>query len=176
MDLCSLLQTIESEPLGVRYISLLSKSTWDYATQTQGKYNINLQAQTTSTGLNFIPLLFWYDKPHVADRLHYLSVVFGLDGQGKWNPSEDFKTRKKQHLVKKGDFIEDTFGGYMLNDIKNKGIEQHAVYGTWVLDMGEIVTCHLHGRRYMTAVQREQSGYKARISHMEKSSHQVSVI
>ncbi len=54
----------------------------------------------TINQLPFIRLYFWYDKPHIASTKYYKEQVFG------------------KGYFKRGDFIEDVFGQYMMNDIR----------------------------------------------------------
>jgi hypothetical protein len=224
LGLCRLLRDDDA----VRYVNLLSTSTANYVKLIDGKYDIHLKTRTTDCGISLVPLLFWYDKPHLATRQHYLSLVFGVkmvrgvDGSETYLVDPELASRGKQYVVKKGDFIEgaficvwlyacvmslhvigciwkasrdlnyftDTFGGYILHDLKSNGMavipnnpahapmttmtptkivtllftpqEHTSKYATWILDQGSILTCHLHGRRFITTEQREQSGKTGR--------------
>jgi hypothetical protein len=116
----------------VHYISLLSTSTMDYVIRMATKYKMQLQPfvrplkawlqgdeapGSASAGGNLVPLLFWYDKPHIASVPYYWHAVLNTG------------------ILRKGDFVEDTFGQHMLADIKENGLEEHqAKYGSYIYD------------------------------------------
>lgn len=56
-----------------------------------------------------MPLLFWYDKVHVARKSYYLDVIFSP--QGLYN--EHSKT-----YIKTVSFVEDSFGTVMRKSIR----------------------------------------------------------
>lgn len=85
-----------------------------------------------STAIPLTPLFFWYDKPHIALKEHYLSRVFSND----------------ELVISRGDFIEDTAGCAAREEMKAGGWRKWA---TWLYypDEGEtIVLRHLQGRTF----------------------------
>lgn len=78
------------------YVNLPKSSTFKHLNRCKSDYKINVRLKAIDFGVNnstFIPMLFWYDGPHLARRMTYLSLVF--DGESP---------------LPKGHFIEDTFG------------------------------------------------------------------
>lgn len=78
------------------------------------------------------PVFFWYDKPHIALKDHYMSLIFPDD----------------QLAISRGDFIEDTIGCAAREEMKAGGWKRWA---TWLYypDEGEtVVLRHLQGRTF----------------------------
>ncbi|CEO95918.1 unnamed protein product (mitochondrion) [Plasmodiophora brassicae] len=80
------------------------------------------------------PLYFWYDKPHVAYRKHYMEFVFG------------------RQRFQAGNFIEDTMGHVMLDEIRRLGASAHAAYGTWTLECDQPTLRHVNGRLFRETI------------------------
>ncbi|CAM9223210.1 unnamed protein product [Phaeothamnion confervicola] len=133
-DAAGLLAAMEDPVLNLRCASLLSSSTLDYERKMMGRHRINLyDGIRKHGGFRLVPLAFWFDKPHICDVAHYRRLVFGEP----WH-------------VRRGQFIEDTFGHVMLADIKANGLAAHAKYGAYVADdgAGRPMVGHAHGRRW----------------------------
>jgi hypothetical protein len=161
-DATGLIHLMDTQP-DVKYVNLLSKSTCNYINLVDGKYNMKLTKRVFPSGQSLIPLLFWYDKPHVACRKHYLLLVFGCGLDGRYDFTNKME-RNRKFIVGKGDFIEDTFGSFILGDLKEHGMSRHGdMYGTWILDACQIHTRHLHGRRFLSQDQKEQTGLRGRV-------------
>eukprot|EP00854_Cymbomonas_tetramitiformis_P015377 gene15377-18192_t len=160
VDLEPLVHVIRSPDAGVNYLSLLSSSTLNYAAQVVTRYQLKLgnlvrplhdllpvrdERQGAVSGC-LVPLLFWYDKPHVASTEYYWEHVFNTG------------------VLRKGDFIEDVWGQQMLADIKRHGLQEHAKYGTFIYDDGPVdprtgfggtpAIRHIDGRRFLTSEQK----------------------
>ena len=160
----------------VKYVGFSSSTTMAYREQVQSIRGDREQVQkleiqpVLGLGLPLLPLLFWYDKIHVAERAHYLSAVFGIDATGgdaaaaagaatgAGLAAEDGSVC----VVKRGEFIEDSFGQAQLADIKRHGLRAHAKYGTYLVDDGQgpMIT-HIDGKRYLTPTQRQERGFPA---------------
>lgn len=80
-------------------------------------------------GLCLFPLMMWYDKTHVACAQFYRTIL-------------------KEH-VKRGEFIEDTYGHKQLADMKLHGVSAHTKYCDYVLNQGRAVIYHLSGRKLL---------------------------
>lgn len=57
-----------------------------------------------------MPLIFWYDKVHIAKRKYYLDVIF----------DKGFYDENKQVYQKTISFVEDSFGCFMRKAIRRK--------------------------------------------------------
>ncbi|ETW03319.1 hypothetical protein H310_04816 [Aphanomyces invadans] len=139
VDLTSLCHTMNDFPNTLHYIGFSSRRSLRRAQRPflppsiPQKFGPHLLA----------PLYFWYDKPHVGRTSHYRSFVFG---RGRFQA---------------GDFIEDTMGHDMLADLKARGIQGHADYGTWTFvyqdgecDGGQVTPTlrHRSGRHFRQTV------------------------
>ena len=84
-------------------------------------------------GSPLLPLLMWYDKPHIVWTDYLRTRVYACG------------------ILRPGDFVEDVFGRAQMEDIKKHGMDAHSRYGTWVLcdDDTSPVTYHLSGRKVL---------------------------
>jgi hypothetical protein len=176
------LRVMQTHP-EVKYVGLPSTSSLTYA-ETASVRDPGLRSHMTSQearfGLPLYPLLFWFDKTHVARTKHYRMFVFGqypavlpseakhgrvcCSGGGNLNGSIIINNnadgvQMQRARFKRGDFIEDTLGHRELADIRAHGFLAHAKYGTFLYDdgSGEVIA-HLDGRRFLTPAQRERQG------------------
>ena len=97
------------------------------------------------------PLLFWYDSTHVARRKIYQRLVFDATTDGE----------KGQLRVRRGDFIEDTYGQWMLNLLKSSPQRHSAEFGTYIFyddDVHTPMVGHINGRRFLPAKERKAKG------------------
>jgi hypothetical protein len=85
---------MDQHPQHVKYVGLPSSSTAKYASQVLSKFKVIVKP-TENFGMRLLPLIFFYDKPHICSLEYYLSFVFGPDNK-----------------VGDGDFIEETLGIY----------------------------------------------------------------
>ena len=93
------------------------------------------------------PLCLWRENPHFAKTKIYREVVFGVEGAASNNHNSNNNARRRRQApkrFKRGQFIEDTFGQEMIYNIKDKGMEAFQEYDTYLLDMGEGVSCSYH--------------------------------
>jgi len=114
-------------------------------------------------GVRFIPMIMWHDSTHFASTSYYRSFVFG-----------------PRNLVSRGGFIEDKLGQQQGLDLRTKGWETHADYGTWLLDdfapQPARLVGHLDGKHFLrtedkAAIQAQQRAAKASVE--EKRDNQV---
>ena len=134
VDLFSVTQAMADSSGGVSYVLMPSQSTRGYIHKISSQYRIKLEAEMQDFGsTQLCPLLFWYDKTHIAEREHYIKTVFdsGRVGQGQ--------------------FIEDTLGQEMLAECKTSHDWRaaHRPYATYLLmDDDSPAIRHSHGRRW----------------------------
>ncbi|KAJ3026130.1 UNVERIFIED_CONTAM: hypothetical protein HDU68_006148 [Siphonaria sp. JEL0065] len=79
---------------------------------------------------------FWFDKNHIARTAFYQNTVF----------AGGFK-------FKRGDFIEDTMGHQMMNEIKEGGLDAWKRWGAYLYypNLGKTNSLvHVNGRQYLT--------------------------
>ena len=128
----------------IHYVGCLSPSTVKYGESCIGKKFEDPRRKAIDIGekSKLVPLYCWYDRNHIASVRHYQDVVFASG------------------FVKKGTFIEDSYGQAQLKKIKAGGLEAHLPYGTYLLDDGKgAAISHIDGRRWMTDKQREEAGF-----------------
>ena len=134
-DLEGVLAAMIAHPT-LHYVGIQSRTTLRYKERVADRFGIALEEkrmpQLTSP---LLPLLMWYDKPHIACVEHLRQRVYAGG------------------VLRLGDFVEDVFGRAQMEDIKQHGIGAHAKYGTWVLsdDDESPVTYHLSGRKVAVA-------------------------
>ena len=76
-DLVGVLRAMLTHPDTVKYVGLCSESTQHYAKVVRCRYGMSLERTRAYGGMPLLPLIFWFDKPHVAFTQHYRDVVFG---------------------------------------------------------------------------------------------------
>lgn len=69
--------------------------------------------------LDLVPLVQWYDSMHIARTSYYLSCIYG---------------QKRGCNLALGGFIEDAVGQFMLSEIRAKGMDAHAQFGTFIVE------------------------------------------
>jgi hypothetical protein len=147
-------------PNRVKYIGLPSASTLKYDSQVLSKFNVVVK-HTNEFGPRLLPLIFFYDKPHICSVSFYKSFVFGPNSP-----------------LGNGDFIEETLGKHERRDIIANGMQAHSKYGTYQLEddstgsLGPVVM-HVHGRVYLTAEQRVARGWPAERKWGSTKGHQT---
>ncbi|KNC98067.1 uncharacterized protein SPPG_09384 [Spizellomyces punctatus DAOM BR117] len=126
-----IIQTMETNP-EINYVGFISPRIVEYARKKgQGKGLPSSIIHEKSYKVPLARLFFWFDKNHIASTEYYRTRVF------------------TKGYFQRGDFIEDTFGHVQLNDIKQRGLEGHADYGTYLYypDQGRVkCLLHLNGR------------------------------
>jgi hypothetical protein len=97
--------------------------------------------------LPLLPLVFWYDKPHIGRTDYYKNYVFGIE-------HVDYSSGKSSFVT---NFIEDSFGQIQRNNIKRQGVAAFNNYGSYILydDPSRVATVHLNGRGFLNEEQRE---------------------
>lgn len=147
--LAGVLRAMTLYPQRLKYVGLCSATTQHYEHSVLSKYGLRLQ-RTCEFGVPLMPLIFFYDKPHICSRRYYQEVIFGEDSP-----------------VRRGDFIEETHGKAQRADILLNGMGVHDRYGTYQLDdrdqSGEtlVVVRHINGRAFLTPEQRVARGWPA---------------
>lgn len=130
-DAGGVLAAMRAQPAALRYVGIQSRTTLRYKERVADRFGIALDRFDATPDLPLLPLLMYYDKPHIVwtEHLHERVYVPGV--------------------LKPGDFVEDVLGRPQLEDIKTNGIDSHGKYGTWVLcDDDEVpATYHLSGRK-----------------------------
>jgi len=151
-DVPAVLRAMRRHPDHVKYVCLCSVTTFDYDHMVLSKYGLRI-SRTSEFGIPLMPVLFFYDKPHICSVEHYRNVVFGPDSP-----------------VQKGDFIEDTLGQAQRTDILQNGMVAHGKYGTFQLDDRNeadeplVVVRHINGRSFWSPEQRVARGWPAHMS------------
>ena len=137
VPLAKILQTMDDFDQ-VKYVGFLSKWNLDYSELRALRMGFpSAEIHDAPWDLNLCRLYFWYDRTHVCKTAHYQSLVFC------------------NHGLKRGHFIEDTFGQAMMKDIRegkteSDSLERHAKYGTFLYfqEPDQVYLRHLHGRKY----------------------------
>lgn len=106
-----------------------------------------------------MPLLFWYDKVHVARRSYYLEIIFN---------SEGFLDEVTKNYIKTVSFVEDSFGCFTRKNIRHRPskFEELSAFIFW--DSLEPTSMHNHGRAFMTQEQKHelhQNNIKNRVAN-----------
>lgn len=153
-DVSSVLHVMTQHPTQLKYVGLTSVSTQTYERYAPSKFGIHVKSTREFGGIPLLPLIFFYDKPHIVPTDHYRNVIFGPDS-----------------VVKQGDFIEETYGVAMRRDIMKRGIKAQREYGTYQLDERDeagvplIYVAHVNGRAYLSAEQRAALGWPEKGRH-----------
>jgi len=131
------LDAMESQAARFKYVGFPTSTTIGHQYHVLSKYGLRIDPITVdSGGLQFVPLLQWYDSAHVCNVEYYRNFVFG-----------------PRRLVARGGFIEDKLGQAMLSDIRAQGVTAaHSQYGTFIaVGDGFTEPCvgHLDGRDAM---------------------------
>eukprot|EP00301_Raphidiophrys_heterophryoidea_P013894 c2145_g1_i1.p1 GENE.c2145_g1_i1~~c2145_g1_i1.p1 ORF type:complete len:361 (-),score=80.21 c2145_g1_i1:246-1286(-) len=121
-DLLGLMQCMndEANKPWLKYAMLPSHSTIGYETKIVSKYSIRLSPHVRNVAsFRMVPLIQWFDSTHICQTDHY----------------QNFVMNRKNRFVAKGGFIEDRMGPIQLADIRQNGMEAHAKYGTWIVEI-----------------------------------------
>lgn len=127
----------------INYINFLSKQTINYESQLISRYNIfyeDYKKKSDLCGLSIIPLLFWYDKPHICRTSYYKEYVFGTKHL-------IIKTNKK---ISVKNFIEDSFGQILKENVKCGGYLEFEKYNSFLYcdHPSNPAIAHINGRKY----------------------------
>lgn len=156
-DLVSILQT-EDE---VRYISFIARMSLNYETSRGHSHRSyrhifsearQLRSDRPLSG-ELVACLHWFDRPHLCSVKTYRQI-FDLA------------------IVKRGDFIEDTFGTEYMKSMQNApskeaAFDQWKRWGAWLYYPGDgklLTVRHQHGRKNLLGERQEE-----RINNMIKS-------
>ena len=107
------MMTIHKE---INYINFISIQTVNYEAKLISRYKTfyeEYKKESNLYGLPIMPLLFWYDKPHICRTSYYKEYVFG-------SKHLILKTNKE---ISVKNFIEDSFGQVVKKNIKIGGYE-----------------------------------------------------
>merc|ERR1712136_491536 len=132
---------MEAHPDRIKYVSFCSNTTSTYEHMIRSKYGLKI-TRTWEFGVPLMPLIFFYDKPHVCSTAYYREVVLGSGS-----------------LVQQGCFIEETLGKAQRTDILEHGMSQHSKYGTYQLDERDdegrpiVAVRHVNGRSFLSPTQ-----------------------
>jgi len=169
VDLQCALQALEDPR--VKYVGLLSSATLDYVGLCNSRYGIRISALEIN-GVPLVPLVYWYDKTHIASVDYYRSLFeLAYDARTYWllpdtHPPEDAVKlgRRGGLVIKAGDFIEETLGKKELFDIRTFGLSAHEQYGTYLyLDHPEPAFRHFDGQKYLTPQRRAELGFAPKV-------------
>lgn len=138
----------------INYINFISSSTTNYLSRmfkTGNKWKIDQKIREKNKekfGIPIVPLMFWYDKPHLCRTDFYKYFVFG-------GVHYNYKTN---NLIKVRSFVEDSFGNLILDNIKVRGLQEHTLYGTYLFyeTPDEEHLRHVNGRGFITQEQRDK--------------------
>ncbi|CAF1248340.1 unnamed protein product [Adineta ricciae] len=160
-DLLSILQT-ETE---VRYISFIARMSLNYEISRGHSHSYSHHIFSEARNLrkdrllsnDLIACLHWFDRPHLCSVETYREI-FSLP------------------IVKRGDFIEDTFGieyikSMMSSPTKETAFDQWQKWGAWLYypKNGTIVTVlHQHGRKNLLGEREEEKIQNLIKSNREK--------
>ena len=148
-----LVRLMAARPVGeVNYIGFLSRPTLNYYAHSKSHYRLQHSAEHrlhsfhddvaggSAEPITLCPLFFWFDKNHLASTRYYRTVVF---------------SRATWWGVKRGRFIEDTFGQKMSQRIQRRGMAAWREFGAFLYcpngEDRQITVRHTHGRMYLTA-------------------------
>lgn len=92
-------------------------------------------------GLPLMPLLFWYDKVHVARRSYYLDVIFNPHG---------FLDEISQAYIKTATFVEDSFGCFTRKSIRHRPPKFDELSAFILWDSPKSTIVHTNGRAFLT--------------------------
>ena len=125
----------------INYVNFISLQTVNYEAKLISRYNTfyeEYKKKSDLCGLSIIPLLFWYDKPHICRTSYYKDYVFG-------NKHLILKTRKR---ISVKNFIEDSFGQVVKENIKIGGYEEFIKYNSFLYydDPDNPAIAHIDGR------------------------------
>lgn len=133
VNIPAIVRAMQAQPQRFKFVGLPTNSTIGHQELVLSKYGIKIEPVEVGAGLQFLPLIQWYDSTHVCETKYYREFVFG-----------------PRKLVAKGGFIEDKLGQEELALIKKNGVEAaHPEFGTFVAVgpwFPEPVVGHLDGR------------------------------
>ena len=132
------------------YVNLPKSSTFKHLNRCKSDYKVNVRSKSIDWdgGAAFIPMLFWYDGPHLARRQAYLELVFTGTSS-----------------LPRGHFIEDTFGHLMMNELRDDYdkwfFSKYNSYA-YIIDKRneEAFVYHLDGRKYVPDAERAVKGWQ----------------
>jgi hypothetical protein len=75
-NLYTALTTMSLHPDKVKYLGLPSKSTTKYASKVLSKFGVVVEHTEEFNNVRLLPLIFFYDKPHICSVAYYREFVF----------------------------------------------------------------------------------------------------
>ena len=148
VDVCGVLAAMAAHPERLLYVALPSRTTVRYGERIAERFGLQLSEwQLPELEAPLLPLLMWFDKPHVTWSRHLRERVYAASAP-------------VPRALHPGEFVEDVLGRAQLADIKANGLGAHAKYGTWVIKAVDDlpVTYHLSGRKVQATSQEETDG------------------
>lgn len=109
----------------INYINFISLQTVNYEAKLISRYNTfyeEYKKESKLCDLPIMPLLFWYDKPHICRTSYYKEYVFGIKHL-------IIKTNKR---ISVKNFIEDSFGQVLKENIKIGGYKEFIKYHSFL--------------------------------------------
>ena len=82
-DLRGALAAMRAHPVAIRYVGLCSLSTLDYGAKCHSKFGVVVApfaAPRARFGVPLLPLIFWYDKPHLVAARYYREAILPTHG------------------------------------------------------------------------------------------------
>lgn len=152
----------------VRYVGLMSSATADYESLCMSRYGVRLPGAFEVERCKLVPLIYWYDKTHLASVDYYRSLFDAVYEKAYWylpdsDPPEEVVTlgRRGGLVIRPGDFIEETLGKKELFDVRTFGFEAaHGRYGTYLYDDArEPAFRHMDGQKFLTEEARRARGF-----------------
>jgi hypothetical protein len=134
-------------PASIRYVSFVHKSCQNYLHVSERGMpstvrdhplhrTFDVASSASSPPLRLCPLLFHYDKHHLASVAYYRDVVL----------------RHPRMVSHAGVFVEDEYGVEQIEDIRRNGMDAWSKYGSYLFYSDErgvkIALRHIHGRRF----------------------------
>lgn len=113
----------------MNYLTFLSNTMSPYYKDRLIFNNIKYFNKPKYIKSNIEPLIFWYDRNHLTRKSFYLNEVFN----------------NKEIKVK--NFVEDSFGNYMLNKVKKEGLDIIFNYFKSFIIMDNVLY-HINGRKF----------------------------
>ena len=77
-DLRGALAAMRAHPAAIRYVGLCSLSTLGYSAKCHSKFGVAVApfaAPRARFGVPLLPLIFWYDKPHIVAARYYREAI-----------------------------------------------------------------------------------------------------
>lgn len=145
----------------IKYVNFISSQTKNYLDQvtdiiSNKRKNDLIKTYDAKYTLPLVPLLSWFDKPHICRTDYYIDILNKYHHNGYCN---------RYHSIKF--FVETEYGPCIHHDIKLNGLSAHNKYGTYMYydDPKKIYLAHLNGRAFLTEDQKRDVRNKQITNH-----------